>query len=95
MATVLKYQLHLTAQQRVALSAGAVLLTVTEQSGVLCLWAEVAGRILDTSGMNIVTVYMVPTGSPVPDDAVRYLCTVQMNTGTELLVVHVYEGPRA
>lgn len=94
MAEVLKYKLHLTHRQFITLSKDAKLLTVQEQAGELCLWAEVAGRIVSAEGSDPVTIYMVGTGHEVPEDAVRYITTIQVQTPAELLVVHVYEGPR-
>ena len=94
MAEVLKYKVHLTHRQHLNLSKGAKLLTVQEQAGELCLWAETQGRIIDTSNSENVTIYMCGTGHELPDDRVRHINTLQVQTPNELLVVHVYEGPR-
>lgn len=94
MAEVLKYKVHLTYRQFLTLSKEAKLLTVQEQNGELCLWAEVAGRVISSENSEPVTIYMVGTGHEVPEDAVRYITTVQVQTPSELLVIHIYEGPR-
>lgn len=94
MAEVLKYKVHLTYRQLLNLSKAAKLLTIQEQQGELCLWAEVAGRIVSAETSESVTIYMIGTGHEVPEDAVRYICTIQVISGTEVLVIHVYEGPR-
>lgn len=94
MAEILKYKLHLTWRQALNLSKGAKLLSVQEQAGELTLWAEVAGRIITAETSESVTIYMVGTGHEVPEDAGRYITTIQVQNVTEVLVIHVYEGPR-
>lgn len=95
MAEVLKYKVHLTHKQSLNLSKDAKLLTVQEQAGELCLWAEVGGRIVSAHASQSVDIYMIGTGHDVPDDVVRYICTVQVQTPLQLLVIHIYEGPRS
>ena len=94
MAEILKYKLHLTWRQALNLSKGAKLLSVQEQAGELTLWAEVAGRIITAETSESVTIYMVGTGHEVPQDAGCYITTIQVQNVTEVLVIHVYEGPR-
>lgn len=95
MAEVLKYKVHLTHKQSLNLSKDAKLLTVQEQAGELCLWAEVGGRIISADNSASVDIYMIGTGHDVPEDVVRYICTVQVQTPAQLLVIHIYEGPRS
>lgn len=94
MAEILKYKVHLTRLQTLTLNKGAEILTVQEQAGELCMWAKVSGRVIDAANSESVSIYMVGTGHEVPVDASRYVTTVQVNTGGELLVIHVYEGAR-
>lgn len=95
MAEILKYKLHLTYAQNLNLSKDARLLDVQDQGGELTLWAEVSGRIISAESSSAVTIYMVGTGHDVPKDAVRHLRTIQVQTPLQLLVIHIYEGPRS
>lgn len=96
MAEVLKYQLYLTLMQKLTLSKGAQLLDVQPQGGALSLWAACKSRIIASDDSEAVTIYMIGTGHEVPKDAVRYITTLQLENQTDqnVLVVHIYEGPR-
>lgn len=94
MAEILKYKVHLTRLQTLTLNKGAEILTVQEQAGELCMWAKVSGRVIDAANSELVSIYMVGTGHEVPVDASRYINTIQVDNGGELLIIHVYEGPR-
>jgi hypothetical protein len=84
MRTIFKYPLRVTDVQKLELPKGATILSVQEQSGTLCLWAEVE----TPSKTSARTFEVIGTGNPISmaDNRV-YIGTVQMDG----LVWHVYE----
>jgi hypothetical protein len=86
--TIWKYTLNLgTLPQEVSIPVGSELLSVGEQEGVLVLWAMVdPGRRDDT---EIRTISVVATDYDVPNGILRFIGTVQKESGT---VWHVFEG---
>ena len=88
MQTIYKYALEVTDKQRVNLPKGAEILTVQEQYGVPCIWAQVdttsppEERIFETFG----------TGHEMPIDMGidrKYIGTYQIQGGS--LVFHLFE----
>lgn len=73
MKTIYKYTLTISEQQCIMMPIGAELLTVQEQHGTPCLWANVDDSLLyDTVPINM-------TGTGWPHKGGRYIGTVQIN----------------
>ena len=83
MKRIWKYALNVTDEQRVMMPAGARVIHVDVQGGVLCIWAEV--EVGNRPEERIFLV--VGTGNPYPDGDVEHLGSVQMPP----FVWHVYE----
>lgn len=80
MRTIHKFSLRIEDRQGVMLPAGAKLLTVQEQNGVLCLWAEVETLA------PLEAVEFAVYGTGLPCDGGQYIGTAQVRG----LVWHVY-----
>lgn len=84
MKTIWKFPLEVTDRQSIELPAQYEFLSVADQGGQLCLWAEV-----ETTGESVVrTIWIVGTGNPIPKVAAAFIGTVLMPP----FVWHVYEG---
>jgi hypothetical protein len=86
MKAIFKYQLEVTGRQAINMLAGAEILTVQVQHGVLCMWALVDPA--NDYEKRYIAIY--GTGNPVPLYPGRYISTVQQANGS--LVWHVFEG---
>ena len=86
MKTIWKYPLVLGQRQTICIPKGFKILTVQEQHGVICLWAEV----IPPSQLENVIIKVVGTGHAEVTDVDEYLGTVQTNSG--LFVWHIYRG---
>lgn len=85
MRSIYKYVLPIGDIVPVTMPEHAVLLSVAEQNGALCLWAEV-----DPSNREVTReIRLRGTGHPLGDEG-RYVGTVAMTYG---LVWHVYDQP--
>jgi hypothetical protein len=85
--TIWKFTLAVTDVQVIPMPRAAKLLTVQEQQGELCLWAEVNAD--DKKVERVIFIY--GTGHPMPAHMeADYLVTVQTYGGR--LVWHVYDG---
>jgi hypothetical protein len=88
MKTIYKYEISLTVldlagRATVLLPCGSRILSVQDQGGALCLWAEV-----DPDKCSMPRYFtVVETGGEVPNGNPTYLATVQMGS----YVWHVYE----
>lgn len=83
--TIWKFPLALTTSQEISIPADFKILTVQEQAGQLCLWAEV----MPTVAARKLTIYITGTGRYIPDDPhAEYIGSVQQNN----FVWHVYRG---
>lgn len=84
MKTIWKYNLVVTDEQSLNLPDKAVILSVQLQHGSLCLWAEV-----DTNNtLDRRTILIYGTGHPMSECEMRFINTVQFNSG---LVFHIFE----
>lgn len=84
MRTIYKTQLKLIDIQTVELPCFAKFLSVQLQNNVICLWSEV---MTDLQPYQY-KIFIIGTGYPVPEDAVKYIGTVQQDG----FVWHVYQG---
>jgi hypothetical protein len=83
-STIYKYPLVMVDVQSIRLPRGARPLCVQLQDETPCLWVEVEPH---RAGHNA-KVFIVGTGHGVPNEAVKYLSTVQMG----VFVWHFYIG---
>lgn len=85
--TVWKFPLKITREQTLAMPAGAVLLHVEEQLGILCLWALVYPKTRVEDRHFVI----LGTGHPAPEnnDMLRPVGSALCDGGT--LVWHVFE----
>jgi hypothetical protein len=91
MKTIYKYPLELTDRQAVSMPIGSKILSVDNQNGTICVWAEVDS---DVPHNRYYSFRIVGTGNPIdfttkPNETVRpynFLGTVIMNP----FVWHVY-----
>lgn len=82
MNVIYKYVLRLIDTQKVAIPSKALVLSVQEQRGEICLWA-----LVETEDPKVVwTVDIYGTGTPIEKDG-TYLGTVQMET----FVWHIFK----
>lgn len=85
---VWKYQLSITDWQALYMPIGAVILSVQEQFGDICLWAMVDSEEEIYENRIII---IVGTGNPAEHvDPINYIGTVQTHDGS--LVWHVFEN---
>lgn len=98
---ILKYKLFLTLRQTLMLHKDAQILNVQPQGGELCLWATSASRLVSSENSRERTILMLPTGQAMPDDAGRYITTLQLlspdkfdpdNNPPDVLVIHIFEA---
>ena len=89
MKTIHKYELQITATQKVFLPAGSTILTVQMQNGNACMWAMV-----DTDNeYEHITIDMFGTGHPMGwSGQRRYISTIQIEEGQ--LIFHVFYANR-
>jgi hypothetical protein len=82
--TIWKYTLNVVDEQTITMQAGAKILSVANQSGVICMWA-----IVDPSQLTSKRTFeVIPTGGPMPDKGTReFLGTIQI----DWLVLHIFE----
>lgn len=85
--TIFKYPLGIADHQLISMPLGAVPLSVQVQAGQLCLWALVPKDSVARRGISI---FICGTGHPVPNEAGKFLGTVQFQGGA--LILHVFEG---
>ena len=78
-----KFPLRVTETQRVAMPAGAEILSVKMQKGQLCLWALVSPE----RDKEMCTIEVHGTGNPIGPGNREYLGTVQDHA----LVWHVFK----
>ena len=86
MKRIFKYSLDVVDMQTVVMPEHARILSVANQHGNLCLWAEV-----DTDNHTedrVISVY--GTGNPLPDNQGHFVGSVIIDP----FVWHVYEGER-
>jgi hypothetical protein len=87
--TVYKYPIFMTDLFYLMMPKDAKILTVQDQNGVPCIWAEV-----DTSNPEVSREFrLVGTGHPIQPTVGKrllYIGTFQQFNGT--LVFHLYEG---
>jgi hypothetical protein len=84
MQRIFKYELELTDEQEVTMPREAVILSVAEQHGRLCLWAQVTpDNMLERR-----TVRIYGTGNPLPTIEGTFVGTVVMSDRT--FVWHVF-----
>jgi hypothetical protein len=85
--TIWKYPLiHTSLPQEIKVPVGADLLSVGEQDGDIVLWAAVDPDCEPTATRQIT---IVGTGKTIPDGILRFIGTVQKQSGT---VYHIFEG---
>ena len=85
MSVIYKYQLEITDRQEKAMPAGAKILGVQNQRGVLTLWAWVNPK----AKTEIVPFHVFGTGQPIDRDGIEeYVGTVQIDD----YVWHVFKG---
>ncbi len=87
MTKIYKYPLALTDRQTVRVPLGALVLSVAEQAGRLCLWAVVDADEKETEER---VIFVVGTGNPLPEDFGAFVGTVVTADGA--LVWHVFEA---
>ena len=81
---VWKYELEITDRQELPLPAGAVILSVANQRGKLCLWAMVNPIVIT----SIRCIEIIGTGHQIQDlGGLKYIGTVVIDP----LVWHVFE----
>jgi hypothetical protein len=82
--TIWKYTLDVVDKQTITMQAGAKILSVANQDGILCMWAIVDPQQKTTKR----TFEVIATGGPMPDEGTReFLGTLQI----DWLVLHVFE----
>ena len=85
MESIWKYTLEITDLQTVEMPSGAIILSVDNQDGSLCLWA-----LVDTeAAKEEVCIEIIGTGNPVFSATRQFIGTVLMGS----LVWHVFERP--
>lgn len=85
MKTIHKYPLQTTGLIHLQMPMWALPLTVQLQQGIPTLWAQV-----DINQPTITkSFFVVVTGGPLPEGALKYIGTVQMHEGN--FVLHVFE----
>lgn len=92
MITIYKYPLKVIGYQELTLPPLTKILCVKNQREDICLWAEVD---TDLDASIITPIFIVGTGHPVPEAALEYIGTVQMESSIGELVWHVYRGERS
>ena len=84
MKTIHKYTL-VDEKMSLKLPYGAVVLTVAEQHGVICLWAQV-----ETDNLNVTRHFViVGTGHEVPEGKLTFIGMAKLQDG--LFIFHVFE----
>lgn len=83
MKTIWKYNLLRLGDQQIEMPKGAKPLSVAMQDGRLVLWSEVDTEQYTT---ELVTVYIIGTGNPMPERPLRFIGTAQDG----LLVWHIF-----
>lgn len=85
MRTVYKYPLEITDEQTVNLPKDAIILTVMEVRGQICIYAAV-----DTNNKpESRTIIMCGTGHSLQDGTILYIGSIKLYN--ENLVLHVFE----
>lgn len=86
--TIWQYRLDSLGPTKISIPGASKILSVGEQGGYVCFWAEVN----PTEPMRERTFAVYGTGHSMPDDPGKYLGTA-MNRGGMLgmLVYHLYE----
>jgi hypothetical protein len=85
--TIWKYPLiHTSLPQEIKVPVGADLLSVGEQNGGIVLWVAVDP---DREPTAVRQITIVSTARPIPDGILRFIGTVQKQSGT---VWHIFEG---
>jgi hypothetical protein len=84
--TIYKFPLPIEDRPELWMPRGARVLSVQEQHGKLCLWAEIE----EGAPPEERKFYIFGTGHRVIGGPMRFLATVQMSGGK--LVWHIYEG---
>jgi hypothetical protein len=87
MKKIFKYPLEITAFQTVKLPLNSEILTVQNQFGTPCIWAQL--WVLENPGYEERIIEMFGIGQPINNDSRKYLGTVQMDGGA--LIWHVFE----
>jgi hypothetical protein len=79
---IFKYSLDLVEKQKIEMPTNAKILSVQDQRGTICIWAEV-GDYTETGR----TFRIVGTGHQIPDESLNFIATVQQGD----FVWHIYE----